>query len=59
LRQFWLGKHLDLLRGESEHADGVGDVLDGLLAQISKGERQLASDLLVGGARNAYAARLA
>src|SRR5262245_36973548 len=59
LQQFRFRKRLDLLRAEAENANRPGNVLDGLLAEISEGERQLIPDLIVSRAGDAQAAWLA
>jgi hypothetical protein len=52
-------KRLYVLRGQSEDADRVRDILDGLLTEIRKGERQLVADLVVRRAGDAKPARFA
>ena len=47
------------MRVEPEHAHRPNDVLDALLAQIVKGNRQLVADLIADRPRNAEPARLA
>ena len=48
-------QRLDVRRGEPEDANRAGDILDGLLAQIGKGERELVSDLIIRRTRDAQA----
>jgi hypothetical protein len=57
LRQRELGQGLDVVRGKPEHSDGIGDILDGLFAQIGERKRRLASDLLIRRARDTQATR--
>src|SRR5581483_12404358 len=54
-----VGQRHDVASGQLVDADGAGDVLHRLLAEIGKGQRELVPDLLVGGARDADAAGFA
>jgi hypothetical protein len=57
-RRLWFGQRLDVLRGEAEDANRAGDVLHRLL-RSAKASPSLSPDLIVRGARDADAARLA
>src|ERR1700694_2589954 len=59
LRQLQLRKRLDLLGAEAEHADRARNVLDGLLAEVGEGQRQLVPTLIVCRAGDAQPARFA
>src|SRR5207244_3557887 len=49
----------DRLRCKAEHANGPGDVLDLLLAEIGKSQWQLVADLIARDLRDAEATRFA
>jgi hypothetical protein len=59
LQRLRFRQRLDVLRGEGKDADRAGDILNRLLAEISEGERELVSDLIIRRARDAQAPRLA
>ena len=59
LQRLSFRQRLDVLRGEPKDADRTGDILNRLLAEISEGDPQLVSDLIVRRAGDAKATGLA